>query len=154
MINAAFVAVTERINDLEKDALDEFILAEERSFLDDGMKIAGTKIVYEEGVGALVDLAMEGEHVGMGRDTGMELPLASLIILVALHTFDSILFTGVGVESSVYDAECPLAQNTHEDECAVIDGLSQELGCRLWVRHGGWGGLGVAGNNQAPLPGT
>ena len=154
MINAAFVAVTERINNLEEDALDEFIFAEESGLLDDGVKIAGTKIVYEEGVRALADLAMEGEHVGMGRDTGIKLPLASQIILASpLNTFDCILYASVGVEGAIYDAELPRTQDSHDDECAVIDDLTQEMGCRLWVRHGWWG-LGVVGNNQAPLPGA
>ena len=80
MIDAAFVAVLERLNDLDEGALDEFILAEERDLLYDRVKIAGAKIVYVEGVTALVDFTMEGENVGVGRDMGMDLSLASLII--------------------------------------------------------------------------
>ena len=154
VINAAFMAVTERINDLEEDVLDEFIFAEKRGFLDDRVKIAGAKIVYEEGVRALVDLAMEGEHVGMGRYTGMKLPLASQIILASpLNTFDCILYAGVGVEGAIYDAELPRTQNSHDDECAVIDDLTQELGCRLWVRHGWWG-LGGCWKQPSPVTGS
>ena len=126
MIDAALVAVLERIDDLDEDALDEFILAEERSRLDDRVKIAGAEIVDVEGVTALVDLTMEGEHVGMGRDAGMELPLASLIVLVSflLDTFDGIFDPGLGVEGAVYNAECPRTQNGHDGECTVVDGLS------------------------------
>ena len=107
MIDAAFVAVLERLNDLDEGALDEFILAEERDPLYDRVKIAGAKIVYVEGVTALVDFTMEGENVGVGRDMGMDLSLASLIILVSLllDTFDGILYAGLGVDNAVYDAE-------------------------------------------------
>ena len=143
MVDAALVTMFERINGLDDDALDEFVLAEEHAVPDDGVKVAGANIVYEEGVTALVNLTMEGEHVGMGRDAGMELPLASLVILVSLplDTFDGIFYASLGVESAVYDAECPRTQNRHNGECAVIDGLSQGLGCRRRVRHSGWGGL-------------
>ena len=142
MVDAALVTMFERINGLDDDTLDEFVLAEEHPIPDDGVKVAGANIVYEEGVTALVDLTMEGEHVGMGRDAGMELPLASLVILVSLplDTFDGIFHASLGVESAVYDAECPRTQNRHNGECAVIDGLSQGLGCRRRVRHSGWGG--------------
>jgi hypothetical protein len=42
---------------------------------------------------------MEGENVGMGRDAGMELPLASLIVLVSflLDALDGIFNSGLGV---------------------------------------------------------
>ena len=142
MIDTALVAVLERVDDLDEDALDKFVLAEEHAFPDDGVEVAGADIVYVEGVTALVDLAMESEHVGVGRDAGMELPLASLIILVSLllHTFDGIFYAGLGVEGAVYDAECPRTQHGHNGECTVIDGLSQGLVCRRRVGHGGWGG--------------
>ena len=143
MIDAAVVTVLERIDDLDEDALDEFILAEEHDLLHDRVKIAGAKVVYEEGVAALVDLTMEGEHVGVRRDTGMELPLAGLMIAVSLllDTFDGISYPSLGVESAVYDAKGPRTQNGLNPESTVIDGLSEEPGCRRGVRrHDGWGG--------------
>ena len=66
MIDAALVTVLERIDDLDEDALDEFIIAEERARLDDRLKIAGADIVDVEDVTALMNLTMEGEYVGMG----------------------------------------------------------------------------------------
>ena len=41
----ALVVVLERVDDLDEDALDEFIIAEERARLDDRVKIAGTDII-------------------------------------------------------------------------------------------------------------
>jgi hypothetical protein len=75
VIDAALVAVLERINDSKVDAFDEFILARERGRLDDRVKIASAEIIdteLTEGVMALVDLVMEGEHVGKGRDASVE----------------------------------------------------------------------------------
>ena len=127
MIDSSFVAVLERIDDLDEDALDEFILAEERDLPYDRVKIASAKIVYVESVVTLVDLTMEGEDVGVGRDTGMELPLAGLIIFVSLllDTFDGILYPRLDVDSAIYDAEGPRTQNGLNPESTVIDGLSQ-----------------------------
>ena len=126
MIDIALVAVLERIDDLDENALDEFIIAEESARLDDRLKIAGADIVDVENVTALVDLTMEGEHVGMGRDAGMELPLASLMVLASflLDTFNGIIDPSLGVESAVDNAECPRTQNGHNGERTVVDGLS------------------------------
>ena len=69
---------------------------------------------------------MEDEHVGMGRNAGMELSLAILKVLVAvlLDTFNGIIDPSLGIESAVYNAECPRTQNGHDGECTVVDGLS------------------------------
>jgi hypothetical protein len=88
---------------------------------------------------------MEGENVGMGRDAGTELPLASLIVLVSLlEMLDGIFDFSLGVEGAVYNAECPRTQNGRNGECTVVDGLSQEQGCRRAVGNGVrvWGGEG------------
>ena len=66
MIDIALVAVLERIGDLDENALDEFIVAEESARLDDRLKIAGADIVDVEDVTALMNPTMEGEYVGMG----------------------------------------------------------------------------------------
>ena len=120
------MAVLERVDDLDKDPLDEFIIAEERARLDDRVKIAGTDIIDVEDVTALVDLTMEGEHIGMGRNAGMQLSLASLKVLVAVlrDTFNGIIDPSLGIEGAVYNAESPRTQNGHDGECTVVDGLS------------------------------
>ncbi len=107
MINATCVAVLERVDDLNEDALDEFILAKERDLLYDRVKVAGAKIVHVEGVAALVELTMEGEHVWVGRDTSMELSLASMIMLgtLLLDALDGVVYAGVGVDSAVDNAK-------------------------------------------------
>ena len=66
VINAMCMTVLERVNDLNEDALDEFILAEERDLPYGRMKVAGAKVVYVEGVGALVELTVEREYVRVG----------------------------------------------------------------------------------------
>jgi len=87
---------------------------------------------------------MKGEHMGVGRDTGVELSLANLIVLnnLLLDTLDGILDACEGVDSTIYDAECARTQDGLDFQSTFIDGLSEELGSRLGVRrHDGWGGL-------------
>ena len=104
VIHATRVTVLEGVDDLNEDALDEFILAEERGLLYDRVKIASTEVVYVEGVGALVELTMEGEYVRVRRDTSMEPFLASTVTLL-LDALDGIVHTGVDVDSAVDNAK-------------------------------------------------
>jgi len=86
---------------------------------------------------------MKGEHMGVGRDTGVELSLTNLIVLnnLLLDMLDSILDACEGVDSMIYDAECTCTQDGLDFQSTVIDSLSQELGIRLRVRrHDGQGG--------------
>jgi hypothetical protein len=62
------MAILKRIDDLDENALNQFVLSEEREFPDGGVKIASTdlEVVDEEGEEARVNLTMECEHVRVG----------------------------------------------------------------------------------------
>ena len=57
------MTILDCVDDLDEHALDQLVLSEERELPDDGVKIASTEVVDEEGEVARVDLAMEGEDV-------------------------------------------------------------------------------------------
>ena len=107
------MTILQRIDDLNEDALDEFILAEESGFPYDRVKVASAEIVYVEDELVLLELAMEGEHVWVGRNTSMEPFLASMIILGALllDTLDGVVHAGADVKSAVNNTICPFAQD-------------------------------------------
>ena len=81
MVVPTRVAVLDCVDDLDEHAPDQLILSEERELPDDGVKIAGTEVVDEEGGAARVDLAMEREDVWVGRNSGMELGFTSLVVV-------------------------------------------------------------------------
>jgi hypothetical protein len=143
VINATCVAILERVNDLDEDTLDEFILAKERGLLHDRVKVAGTEIVDVEDVKALLELTMEGEDVGVGRDTSMELFLATVISLGDLlhDALDGVVHAGMGVDGVVDNAICPCTQDGLNPEGTIIDCLPHGRGCRGGRRsHGCRGG--------------
>ena len=104
VIHATCVAVLERVDDLNEDALDEFILAEECDLPYDRVKVAGAKVVHVEGVGTLVELTVEREHVRVGRNTSMEQFLARMITPL-LDALDGVVDTSVGVDRAIYNAK-------------------------------------------------
>jgi len=65
VIDPAGVAEVERINDLDENALDQFVLSEECELSDDRVEVASTEVIDEEDVSASIDLAMEGKDVGV-----------------------------------------------------------------------------------------
>ena len=81
MVNPTRVAVLERIDNLNEYALDQLILSEEREFSDNRVKIASTQVVDKKGIAARIDLTVECEYVGMGRDSGVELLFAGLVMI-------------------------------------------------------------------------
>jgi len=96
------------------------------------VKIASTQVIDEEGIAAGVDLTMEGEHVWVGRHSRMELRFASLVVVGVglLYALDSIVRSRLGVDSTIDDAEGPRTQDCLDPERTVVDGLTDELGCR------------------------
>ena len=103
------MTILDCFDDLDEHALDQLVLSEERELPDDGVKIAGTEVVDEEGEVARVDLAMEGEDVWVGRNSSMELGFASLVVIlvVPLDALDGIVGTRFGVDGTIDNAEGP-----------------------------------------------
>ena len=66
VVDSTRVTVFDRVDDLDENALDQLVLSEERELPDDGVKIAGTEVVNEEGEVTRVDLAMEREDMWVG----------------------------------------------------------------------------------------
>ena len=66
VVDPARVAVLDCVDDLDEHAFDQLVFSEESELPDDGVKIAGTEVVDEEGEAARVDLAMEREDVWVG----------------------------------------------------------------------------------------
>ena len=143
VINATCMTVLERVDDLNEDALNEFILTEEHDLLYDRVKVAGAEVVYVEDVETLLELTVEGEYVGVRRDTSMELFLASVINSSALllDALDGVVHVGVDVDGAVDNAKCPSTQDGLDPEGTLIDCLSHRLGCGDGIRgHGCRGG--------------
>jgi len=107
------------------------------------VKIASTQVIDEEGIAARVDLTMECEHVWVGRHSRMELRFASLVVVggvVLLYALDGIVRSRLGVEGTIDDAEGPRTQDCLDPERTVVDGLTDELGCKRRIgRHCGRG---------------
>ena len=147
MVDSTRVAILYRVDDLDEHALDKLVFSEERELADDGVKIASAEVVDEEGEVTRVDLAMEGEDVWVGRDPGMELGFASLVV-VGLHALDGILRSRLGVDGTIDDAEGPRTQDGLYPERAVVDGLTQQAVCKR--RTGRHSGRGVGGYQPSP----
>jgi hypothetical protein len=141
MVYSTRVAVLEPVDDLDEYALDQLILSEEGELSEYGVKVARAEVVDEEGIFSRIDLAMQGENVWVGRDSGMELGFASLIVvrLRLLNAFDCVVCSGLGIEGSIDNAESSRTQDCLDPERAVVNGLAQELGRRRRVKgHSGW----------------
>ena len=65
MIDPTGVAEVERVDDLDKDTLDQLVVSEECELPDDRVEIASTEVINEEDITARIDLAMEGKDVGV-----------------------------------------------------------------------------------------
>ena len=139
VINATCVAMLERVDDLDEDTLDEFILAQESGLLHDRVKVTGTEIVDVEDVKALLELTMEGEDVGVGRDASMELFLATVISLGDLlhDALNGVVYAAVSVDGVVDNAICPCTQDRLNPEGTIIECLPHGRGFRGGTRNHG-----------------
>jgi hypothetical protein len=81
MVNPTRVAEIKRVDDLDEDALDQLILSEECELLDDGVKVAGAEVVSKKDIRARIDLTMEREYIGVGRNSRMEAGFAALAVV-------------------------------------------------------------------------
>jgi hypothetical protein len=142
MVYATRVAVLEPVDDLDEYALDQLVLSEEGELSEDRVKIARAEVVNEKGIFSRIDLAMQGENVWVGRDSGMELGFASLIVVRVglLNALDCVVRSGLGMDSSIDDAESSSTQDCLDPEHAVVNCLAQKLGRSHRVRRHSWVG--------------
>ena len=147
MIDPAGVAKVKRVDDLDEYTLDQLVLSEESKLPDEGVEIASAEIIDKEGVVARIDLTMECEYVGVGRNPRMELGFAGLIMVgvCLLYTLDGIVCSRSGVNRAINNAKSPRTQDRLNPEYTVVDGLAQKLGRKRRVWH--WKSR-LKGNNQ------
>jgi hypothetical protein len=72
----------------------------------------------------------------------MELGFASLIVVRVglLHALDCVVRSGLGMDSSIDDAESSGTQDCLDPERVVVNCLAQKLGRRRRVRRHSWVG--------------
>ena len=150
VVYAEGVAVFDGVEELEEDVLDEMVLAEVATVVEDlGEEVAvGGKVHDEVGVVVLLDDAVEGDDVGVGRGEAVEGDLAHVELALAGagvdvradEALDGIV-AGEGVDGAVDDAVPADAEDLDELEGVVVD-----EGAQGWGR----GGVRLLGGHTGP----